>query len=310
VDSAPADPSKVHTLVVDGVVEATALFSGDVDNPAVPVAVGASTTYANGLDGRIDDVRISNAVRSPDELMGYVRSRMPHGTVLWDSDPTNIGIALASCNNLARCADVVHAGTSVVRDGARYHVRGKVKSTTAIWSGWSTWDWFESTSGLTLTIPSGATESLGTGSASTDQTATSDLQVWTNDRNGYSLLVRGPDDAWGMDGPGAATIPPFTAPPDAPAAWPALTPGYFGFTVLAATGGKDTASWGTGATATSFGTLNYVGLQQSRAAVAHRRNSYSLATDTITTSYRANIDAVQAAGSYTTTVEYTLIANA
>ncbi len=310
VDSTPADPSKVHTLIVDGQVEATATFSGNVDNPAVPVAVGASSTFTNGLDGRIDDVRISSSVRTPAELRGYVRSRMPHGTVLWDSDPTDVGIALASCNDLARCADVVHAGSSVVRDGARYHVRGKVKSTTAIWSGWSSWDWFESASGITLSITSGASEALGAALPNQDLTATSDIDVWTNDRNGYVLLVNGPDDVWGMDGPGAATLPRFTATPDAPTAWPAGTPGYFGFTVLAATGGKDTATWGTGATESSFGTLNYVGLQQSRTAVAHRRNSYSLATDTITTSYRANVAATQQGGAYSTTVEYTVIANA
>jgi hypothetical protein len=136
------------------------------------------------------------------------------------------------------------------------------------------------------------------------------VQVWTNDRNGYTLQVHGPDDTWGMDGPGAATLPRFTAPPDAPAPWPALTPGYFGFTVLAATGGKDTATWGAGATETSFGSLNYAGLQLSRAAIAHRRNSYSLATDTITTSYRANVDVSQAAGAYSTTITYTAVANA
>jgi hypothetical protein len=309
VNSAPADPSKVHTLVVDGVVEATALFSGNVDNPAVPVAVGASSTFTNGLDGRIDDVRISNAVRSPGELKGYVRSRMPHGTVLWDSDPSDAGIALASCNNLARCADVIHGGAPVVRDGARYHVRGKLKSTTAIWSGWSTWDWFETASGITINIPSGLGESFGTATPNTDVTSTSDIEVWSNDRNGYTLLASGPDDTWGMDGPGAATIPRFTAPPDAPASWPALTPGYFGFTVLAATGGKNTSTWGTGATATSFGTLNYAGLQSSRSAVVHRRNSYSLATDTITTSYRANVAPLQQGGAYTTTVQYTVLPN-
>ncbi|MCB0879054.1 MAG: LamG domain-containing protein [Thermoleophilia bacterium] len=309
VDSTPADPNKVQTLVVDGTVEATSTFSGNVDNPAVPVVVGAASTFTNGLDGRIDDVRISSAVRSPAEIKGYVRSRMPHGTVLWDSDPSNAGIALASCNNLARCADVIHGGVPVVRDGARYYVRGKLKSTTAIWSAWSTWDWFEAASGITINITSGASESLGTALPNTDLTATSDIDVWTNDRNGYTLLVKGPDDVWGMDGPGAATLPRFTAPPDSPASWPALTPGYFGFTVLAATGGKDTAVWGTGSTETSFATLNYVGLQQSRAAVAHRRNSYSLATDTITASYRADVAAAQAGGAYTTTIDYIVIAN-
>lgn len=310
VDSAPIDPNKVQSLYVDGELQASATFGGNVDNPATVVTLGGSSTPDRFLDGRIDEVRISSAVRSAAQLRGYVRTHMPHGTSLWDSDPTDAGVSFTpDCASAARCVDVVYAGPPLVRDGARYHVRGKLKSTTGIWSGWSTWDFFETDSALTVNLPSGASESLGAAIAGTDVTATTDVEIWTNDRNGYTLSVTGPDDTYGMSGPGGATIPRWTGAPGAPTSWPAGTAGHFGMTVLAATGGKDTAAWGTGSAATDFGALRYVGLQSGTPAVAHRRAGWSSATDTITTSYRANVGSSQPAGSYSAVITYTVVAN-
>jgi hypothetical protein len=201
----------------------------------------------------------------------------------------------------------------VIRDGARYYVRGKVKSTTAIWSGWSTWDWFETVSAITMTIPSGASETLTPSPlvAGADSTATTDVQVFTNDRNGYRLSITGPSDSWGMDGPGLSDIPQWTGTPDTPTNWPSGTSGYFGFTVLAAStpGGKDTARWGTGSTDTSFATLNYTGLPATTSTEVHRRSTYSLATDTISTAYRVNVPPGQTSGAYAALVTYTATAN-
>ncbi|MCW2922495.1 MAG: hypothetical protein JWL76_2369 [Thermoleophilia bacterium] len=309
VDSGPADPSKVQTVYVDGVAEATGTFSGNVDNPAVAVAIGGTASLGEFLDGQVDDVRISAVARSAGELRGYVRTRMPHGTSMWDSDPTDAGIALTSCANVARCADVTYAGPALVRDGARWYARGKLKSTTNIWSGWSTWDYFETAAAMTIAIPSGAASTLPQSLAGADSTATSTVTVFTNDRNGYTLTAKGPDDSWGMSGPAAAVLPRWTGAPTAPTTWPAGTSGYFGLTVLSATGGKDTATWGTGTLKDDLATLKYAGLQLSTATVLHRRSSYSAATDTIVSSYRANVGPAQTAGTYTTTITYTAVPN-
>ena len=311
VNSAPADPGKVQTVFVDGVSEATGTFAGNVDNAAVPVSLGGTSALGEFLDGKIDEVRISAVARTAAELRGYVRTRMPHGTELWDSDATDAGITVTpNCANAARCADVTYAGPPLVRDGARYYARGKLRSTTSIWSGWSTWDWFETVSALTIGVPSGAAATLPTAIAGDDVTTTSTVTVSTNDRAGYTLSAKGPDDVWGMDGPGASVLPRWTGAPDAPTTWTAGSSGYFGLTVLSATGGKDTARWGTGVAASDFANLRYVGLRLNEPSVLHRRSTFSAATDSITTSYRANAALAQQAGSYSATITYTAVPNA
>ncbi|MCW2922819.1 MAG: Por secretion system C-terminal sorting protein [Thermoleophilia bacterium] len=310
VNSAPADPGKVQSVYVDGALEATGTFSGNVDNPATAVSVGGTSTLTEFVDGRVDDVRISSVPRSAAELRGAVRTRLPHGAAVWDSDPTDAGIAMSSCANLARCADAPYAGPPLVRDGARYYARGKLRSTTSIWSGWSTWDLFGTQSGLTVSVTTGAAATLTpVAQPGVDVTATSSVDVWTNDRNGYTLTATGPDDAWGMDGPGAAVLPRWSGAPALPTTWAPGVSGAFGLTVLSASGGKDTAAWGAGSTRTDFTNLRYVGLQLNTPAVLHRRNSYSAATDSIVTSYRANVAANQQAGVYNASVTYTAIPN-
>ncbi|MCW2926998.1 MAG: siaA, partial [Thermoleophilia bacterium] len=311
VNSAPADPSKVQEVYVDGTLEGTSTFSGNVDNPAVAVTLGGSSALGEFLDGRIDEVRISAVARTAGELRGYVRTRMPHGTELWDSDPTDAGIVVTpNCANLARCVDVTYAGAPLVRDGARYYVRGKLRSTTSIWSGWSTWDWFQTVSSLTIGVSSGASATFTTAAMpGQDLTTTSTVTVSTNDRSGYALSAKGPDDSWGLDGPGAAVLPRWSGAPDAPTLWAPGVSGAFGLTVLSATGGKDTATWGSGSSKDDLTNLRYVGLQLSNAAVLHRRTTYSAGTDSITTSYRANVDPTQVSGTYVATVTYTAVPN-
>lgn len=111
-----------------------------------------------------------------------------------------------------------------------------------------------------------------------------------------------------MTAGGTTYLPAWTGTPATPTTWAAGTPGYFGLTVLAATGGKDAARWGTGTTATSFATLRYAGLL-STTPTQLRVKATAAAPDTVEVAFRVNPSAAQAPGSYSTVITYTAVAN-
>lgn len=144
-------------LYVNGVLEGDAAIVGNVDNPSSAFELGQrAAAAAHRLSGAIDDLRISSRERTQAELVGAIRTRRPHNVVLWDSDATDAGVALgASCAAAARCADVTYgsSGTAIplVYDQARYYARAKLRTaSTGTWSGWSSWDWFETMNSTTL----------------------------------------------------------------------------------------------------------------------------------------------------------------
>lgn len=136
-------------VYVDGVLSGTRVAPGQ-NSPSAGTAlsVGAKFDGADPFDGQIDSVRISSVPRTAAEILSYYQLSKPHGAVLWDSDPTDTGIATASCGSFARCADVVYgssgsAATPLDFDGSRYYVRAKYKAAAGSWSAWSPADWFQ-----------------------------------------------------------------------------------------------------------------------------------------------------------------------
>lgn len=146
--------------------------------------------------------------------------------------------------------------------------------------------------------------------AGQDGTATSVLSVTTDNATGYSLTATDGSDTGSLVHSNATdTIPDWSGTPAAPTTWSAGTSGYFGVSVLSATQGKDTARWGTGATATDFPNLKWAGLQSTTATELASRSSYSSGTDSVEVAYRANPAASQQGGTYSGSVAFTLVAN-
>lgn len=309
------DGANTLQLYADGVLRAsTALPASPVATPAVDIHVGGFNGNAyHWFDGQVDELRISSVARSAQEISGYYRTRAPHFHDIWDSDPAQTGLAtIPTCGHLTRCADAVFGatGTSVplIRDGARYFSRARVRTTSGTWSEWGSWDWFETQPATTLTISTGGTASLGSSLPGEDVTATSSIEVATTNASGYSLTAAGPSDTAAMTA-GGNSIPPWTGTDLAPSIWPAGTSGYMGVTVLSATGGKDPVRWGTGVAPDDHSSLAYAGPRQTQPVTLHARTSWSSGTDTIVVAYRANPAAAQPPGSYSTTIAYTATAN-
>jgi hypothetical protein len=142
-----------------------------------------------------------------------------------------------------------------------------------------------------------------------DGSAATTLQAWTNNATGYTLAATDTSDTVGMTQPPAIdTLPDWTGTNATPTSWAPGTPGYFGLSVLTATGGKDTARWGLGTLPAEYSNLKYVGLRTT-ATQLYVRPTYSAATDTIQTAYRADFSGGELAGTYNTTITYTATAN-
>lgn len=306
------------TLLVDGQVVASASYPGTLTQPAGTLGIGHAplASYANyGFSGSLDDVRISSKARSTAELLGAYRTGRPQNTVMWDSNPSDTGAALATCATGTRCADQTY-GTGggqlpLIRNGARYYVRAKVMNQASSWSAWGS-DWFEVSETLTVGVDS-ATRTIGPALAGTDVTGTTVVTVTTNNATGYQLSATDQDDAWGVRKDASNSVPDWTGPGAAPTAWAAGTSGGFGISVLGATGGAPTrlAKWGTGTntSATDFTNNLWAGLDLTSSTLLHERLTERTAADTVTVAYRGNVAASQQGGTYTGSITYTAVAN-
>lgn len=135
------------------------------------------------------------------------------------------------------------------------------------------------------------------------------VSVSTDNATGYTLWARdGSDAAGAMHSDGVATVPDWSGSVSAPTSWASGTAGYFGITLLAATGGKDTTRWGIGSTSTDYANLRYAGLPAADASI-HVRPTNTSTTDAIELSYRVNSSSSQKAGSYSANVTYTATMN-
>jgi hypothetical protein len=317
--AATFEPQGTGVLVrqyFDGVLVGT----GNWDLPMHSVS-GAQAYLGNGyymgggdLKGSLDDVRISTRALTSDEISGYVHTGRRHGDLLWDSGNLAACAACPVANNF-RTSDATYAGPSgLLLEGGRYWVTSQLRTNAtgtpaSTWSAWSEPDWFEARNATSITITTPTAVALGTVIPGGDVAATSSVDVSTTGGDGYTLYGRGESDTWTMTS-GAYNIPRWTGAPT-PTAWPAGTAGagYFGVTVLAATGGKDTARWGTGTSATDYANLNYGGLRKTVDLALHSRATYSAATDTIQLGWRSNPPLATPPGSYSGTVTLVALAN-
>lgn len=149
-----------------------------------------------------------------------------------------------------------------------------------------------------------------------DWTGTTRVTVTTTSYSGYSIHATDQSDTAAAIGcSGACSVPDHDASDDDPTPWATAAVSRMGFTVLdASTAGGRLPRWGSGAgTASSFSGTNqneYVGLQQTRAALVHVRDEASAAGgDWVDVAYRANISSAQQAGSYSQQVTFSAVVN-
>jgi hypothetical protein len=303
------------SLLVDGVVVGSVAAVGQADLRGDRVVIGGVGLPAfTGFVGDIDEVRLSSVPRSAAEVLGHVRSGVPHATVMWDSDTTDAGVAMASCASGARCADVVYGATgtaaALALNGARYHVRSKFRASGAgAWSAWSGWDWFQTSAVPSVTVavdtPNVTTGAVG----GQDSVAAVSITVETTNSGGYQLTATDPNDSWGATA-GGATIPDWTGTGAVPSTWAAGASGYVGASIISATGGR-LAKWGTAGSwpATDYVNNRFAGLKATTPALLHERLSATTgAGDEVRLALRANPPAAQAPGAYVATVTLTTVA--
>ncbi len=229
------------------------------------------------------------------------------------------GAVLASGSTAAGIANGANATwtSTVLSAGTRYwHVRATDdQSTVGPWS--ASWRLEVGTPAMSIGVDT-ATRALSPSPAGpgVDATATSVIDVTTNNATGYSLYATDPSDSWGLEQPAVDTFPDWTGSVATPTTWTAGTSGYFGITVLCAatsttcssTGTKDTARWGTGFTATDFAANRYAGLTTA-SGLLHQRTTFDAATSYVVVGFRANASNGEQPGSYATTISFTAVAN-
>ena len=157
---------------------------------------------------------------------------------------------------------------------------------------------------LSVSIPGGNID-LGTVTPGDDATASTTIDVTSNLTLGYHLFVSDTSDTDAMTG--AGTIPDWTAAWNAPTTWPAATPGYAGVTVLSATGGKDTGTWGTGTDMSDPSTLKFVGVRNTNPSLLFDNGGPSTGTDSIVVGIRVAPSTTTTAGAYSGTLTFTVV---
>ena len=159
---------------------------------------------------------------------------------------------------------------------------------------------------LSIAVDS-STRALGLLVPTLNATGTTVVTVSTNAANGYQLFAADGSNVWGIESLPSDSIPDWTGTVTTPTVWTSGTTGYFGVSVINATGGR-LAKWGpgTGWPATDFANNLYSGLSTSSQLI-HQRSTFSLANDSISVTYRVNVDTLQPPGSYSGIVSYSMV---
>lgn len=289
----------------------------------VPDTDASSLLLGYKLGGKLDDWRMSSVAYGADAIRGFYMTGRPHADEVWDfypaddTDTGGVGTAIPGGPFGGNTRPpITYAGPALNANGARYWARTRLRSTASgspanTWSPWSEFDWFETGQSTTVSLTTGPTLALGRVVPGEDLVGSATFQVTSDNAHGYSAFVSGPSDSWGMsDGIGGATHEiPGRGSPAALQAWPANTSGYFGLSVLSATGGKDAVRWGAGTTTGDLGTLNWGSPWKSRQLLLHSRGTYDPTMQSIETAIRVNAALDQDPGTYTTTLTFTAIPN-
>lgn len=294
----------------------------------------ARATDASGMTGPWSETRWFNVDRAP--ATPTLESPADTATTA-DSTPTliarfsdpdgNVGlIRFQLCANATCTAtgDPIQTGTSAIDqpDGSllswtsamlpqgTYHWRAQNEDRLGMVSGWSAaWTLTIGSPSLSVGLSSPGID-LGTMNLGATVDATMQVTVGTNNATGYTLSARDDHDSAGMTHTNPAfTIADWTGLPTAPTPWAPGVTGHAGLTVLAATGGKDAARWGTGAVAGDHANLNYVGLQSTLAGTLHSRTTFSSASDTVEVAYRVGVLDTQVAGAYSGGITFSATTN-
>lgn len=296
------DSGNTLRLYLDGASVGTPqAIGGVVWSGAAAVTIGRNALGAQFFPGQIDDVRISSVARTAGEINGFAKLRDAHNKVIWTS-----AVLPTTCLAAARCADVVYSGPALRRPDARYYAqaRGRLQPWVAF-SAWSPADWFETSALLTISIPTGNI-AFGSTMPGTNALSVANVDVTSTLTAGYKLYVSDGSDTAGMTG--AGTLPDWTAAWDDPQPWPQANYGYFGATLLTGTN-KDTTEWGTGTLPNDWTNVKYVGVRNTTPSLLVDRPGPTGATDTFQVGVRAAPALGQAAGTYSTTLTFTAIAN-
>jgi hypothetical protein len=135
------------TFYIDGIPGGSATMTGTMNNNTDPVIIGTdytNTTTTDHLNGTLDEVRLSNIARTPEEIKANA-SRPPYA--VYTSSVINLG-KVTSWNNFSWTEQGVQTG-----DGET------VNNSTSLVSQWN----FNSTSGTTAANNAGASTCGGTG---------------------------------------------------------------------------------------------------------------------------------------------------
>jgi hypothetical protein len=312
------------SLYVDGEVRDTETLDRTtvIDTVADGLAVGYE------LGGMLDDVRVSTVAYGVGDMTGFYRTGRRHQDLIWDADPTDTnGVAItgcggglplgaAPCNNGARANIQFAGGDDKLRlDGARYWVRARMRTqSTATWSNWSDYDYWDTVQAMTASVTTGAEVALASGASmlpGQDALGTATFQVVTSNVHGYSAYVTGPSDTWAMsDGlTGATHEIPGRGTVGTPTAWAPGTAGFFGVSVLSATGGKDTSRWGAGTDTSNLNLLNWGWGGRATPMLLNTRSAYDPLAQDISMAIRANAPPTADPGTYTTTLVFTAVPN-
>lgn len=203
------------------------------------------------------------------------------------------------------------AATSLDLSDIAYYVCIRATDVAGNVSGWQCSDGVTPQTTLGIGVDS---TSISTSPASfapnTNATASTTVTVQTNHSTGYVLTARdGSDTAGATCCTGSGAVPDWTGTDATPTVWASTTSGYWGVTVLAVSNGSRLAKWGAGTTTeTDYANNRYVGLKASSDTTLHTRGGFGSGSEDVTVAYRTRVASSQLAGSYSSSVTYTLTA--
>jgi hypothetical protein len=295
-----ASSGNVLTLYLDGEPVGHDTLWGDIDDD-----VNWWTGFADHLNGVQDDWQLRSVAMNPEEVRGYYRTARRHMDTVWSQTNATIGTT-----TYGSAATTTYAGVagSLAHDGARYWVRQRQKQMiSGLWTPWSIADWFQTSIGsMTVSLPGGSSANMGPVAPGQDVQVAFDVDVATDNEDGWSLFARGESDTYalsdGLSGP-TNQIARRTTP-----TWLGLVSGFGGITVLSAPGGKATGTWGSGTTGSDYANLLYTWPMATQPTMIHSYAS-SVVTQTVQLSARVNPALTTAARVMSGRLDFTAVPN-
>lgn len=189
--------------------------------------------------------------------------------------------------------------------------RVRHRDSFGVWSGWSVESRFTRETSITMSIDT-TNVTLGSVLPGATGVGSTVVSVSTTQANGYSLGATDQSDTVGVAGP-AGDVPDWTGTGSTPTTWGTDSGGFFGVTVRHATGTVNTrlAKWGPGTNTDEldFTANRFAGLKFGTGTTLHSTAEATPTTDTAVVTYRFTTSASSAAGTYSTIVAFSAVAN-